>query len=322
MSINKNSRIYVAGHNGLVGSAIVRRLKFNNYKNILTVDRKYLDLSDQKKVYHFLKKNKPKAIIIAAARVGGIVANNKYRADFIHENLIIQSNLIHGAFLNKIKNLIFLGSSCVYPRNCKQPIKEDFLLNGVLEYTNEPYAIAKIAGIKMCENYNLQYKTNYKSLMPTNTYGPGDNYNSETSHFFSAIIKKVYEAKIKNRKTITLWGTGKAKRELIYVDDLADACIFFMLKKTKETLINIGSGKDFTIKEYDNFIIKSLNLNIKIKFDKSKPDGTPRKLLDISLAKKYGWFPKISLKEGFIKTYKSFASSINRYKQINLHKIF
>jgi GDP-L-fucose synthase len=313
MSINKNSRIYVAGHNGLVGSAIVRRLKFNNYKNILTVDRKYLDLSDQKKVYQFLKKNKPKAIIIAAARVGGIAANNKYRADFIHENLIIQSNLIHGAFLNKIKNLIFLGSSCVYPRNCKQPIKEDFLLNGGLEYTNEPYAIAKIAGIKMCENYNLQYKTNYKSLMPTNTYGPGDNYNSETSHFFSAIIKKVYEAKIKNKKTITLWGTGKVKRELIYVDDLADACIFFMLKKTKETLINIGSGKDFTIKEYANFIIKSLNLNIKIKYDKSKPDGTPRKLLDISLAKKYGWFPKISLNEGFIRAYKSFVSSINKY---------
>ena len=313
MSINKNSRIYVAGHNGLVGSAIVRRLKFNNYKNILTVDRKYLDLSDQKKVYQFLKKNKPKAIIIAAARVGGIAANNKYRADFIHENLIIQSNLIHGAFLNKIKNLIFLGSSCVYPRNCKQPIKEDFLLNGGLEYTNEPYAIAKIAGIKMCENYNLQYKTNYKSLMPTNTYGPGDNYNSETSHFFSAIIKKVYEAKKKNKKIITLWGAGKAKRELIYVDDLADACIFFMLKKTKETLINIGTGKDFTIRQYANFIIRFLNLNIKIKFDKSKPDGTPRKLLDISLAKKYGWFPKIGLKEGFIRTYESFVSSINRY---------
>jgi GDP-L-fucose synthase len=313
MSINKNSRIYVAGHNGLVGSAIVRRLKLNNYKNILTVDRKYLDLSDQKKVYQFLRKNKPKAIIIAAAKVGGIAANNKYRADFIHENLIIQSNLIHGAFLNKINNLIFLGSSCVYPRNCKQPIKEEYLLKGGLEYTNEPYAIAKIAGIKMCENYNLQYKTNYKSLMPTNTYGPGDNYNSETSHFFSAIIKKVYEAKIKNKKIITLWGAGKAKRELIYVDDLADACIFFMLKKTKETLINIGSGKDFTIKEYANFIIKSLNLNIKIKFDKSKPDGTPRKLLDISLAKKYGWFPKIGLKEGFIRAYTSFVSSINKY---------
>ena len=240
MNINKNSKIYVAGHKGLVGSAIVRRLKFNNYKNILTVDKKYLDLSDQKKVYQFLRKNKPKAIIIAAAKVGGIAANNKYRADFIHENLIIQSNLIHGAFLNKINNLIFLGSSCVYPRNCKQPIKEEYLLKGGLEYTNEPYAIAKIAGIKMCENYNLQYKTNYKSLMPTNTYGPGDNYKSETSHFFSAIIKKVYEAKIKNKKTITLWGTGKVKRELIYVDDLADACIFFMLKKTKETLINIG----------------------------------------------------------------------------------
>ena len=313
MSINRNSRIYVAGHNGLVGSAIVRRLKLNNYKNILTVDRKYLDLSDQKKVYRFLRKNKPKAIIIAAAKVGGIAANNKYRADFIHENLIIQSNLIHGAFLNKINNLIFLGSSCVYPRNCKQPIKEEYLLKGGLEYTNEPYAIAKIAGIKMCENYNLQYKTNYKSLMPTNTYGPGDNYNSETSHFFSAIIKKVYEAKIKNKKTITLWGTGKVKRELIYVDDLADACIFFMLKKTKETLINIGSGKDFTIKEYANFIIKSLNLNIKIKYDKSKPNGTPRKLLDISLAKKYGWFPKISLKEGFIRAYTSFVSSINKY---------
>jgi len=312
MSINKNSRIYVAGHNGLVGSAIVRRLKLNNYKNILTVDRKYLDLSDQKKVYQFLRKNKPKAIIIAAARVGGIIANNKYRADFINENLIIQSNLIHGAFLNKIKNLIFLGSSCVYPKNCKQPIKEDYLLNGSLEYTNEPYAIAKIAGIKMCENYNLQYNTNYKSLMPTNTYGPDDNYNSETSHFFPAIIKKVYEAKIKNKKTITLWGTGKAKRELIYVDDLADACIFFMLKKTKETLINIGTGKDFTIRQYANFIIRFLNLNIKIKFDKSKPDGTPRKLLDISLSKKYGWSPKISLKEGFFRTYKSFVSSVNR----------
>jgi len=312
MSVNKNSRIYVAGHNGLVGAAIVRRLKFNNYKNILTVDRKYLDLSDQKKVYQFLRKNKPNAIIIAAARVGGIIANNKYRADFINENLIIQSNLIHGAFLNKIKNLIFLGSSCVYPKNCKQPIKEDYLLNGSLEYTNEPYAIAKIAGIKMCENYNLQYNTNYKSLMPTNTYGPDDNYNSETSHFFPAIIKKVYEAKIKNKKTITLWGTGKAKRELIYVDDLADACIFFMLKKTKETLINIGTDKDFTIRQYANFIIRFLNLNIKIKFDKSKPDGTPRKLLDISLSKKYGWSPKISLKEGFFRTYKSFVSSVNR----------
>jgi GDP-L-fucose synthase len=312
MSINKYSKIFVAGHKGLVGSAIVRRLKFNSYRNILTVDKKHLDLLNQKKVYQFLKKNKPKAIIIAAARVGGIVANNKYRADFIYQNLVIQNNLIHGAFLNKINNLIFLGSSCVYPRNCKQPIKEDYLLNSSLEYTNEPYAIAKIAGIKMCENYNLQYKTNYKSLMPTNTYGPGDNYNSETSHFFSAIIKKVYEAKIKNRKTITLWGTGKAKRELIYVDDLADACIFFMVKKTKETLINIGSGKDFTIKEYANFIIKSLNLNIKIKFDRSKPDGTPRKLLDISLLKKYGWSAKINLKDGFFRTYESFVSSINR----------
>jgi GDP-L-fucose synthase len=267
--LTKNSKIYVAGHNGFVGSAIVRKLKSKNYKNILTADRKKLDLFNQHEVYEFLKKEKPDSIIIAAARVGGIVANNKYRADFIYENLTIQNNLIHGAFINKIKDLLFLGSSCVYPRNCKQPIKEDYLLNGSLEHTNEPYAIAKISGIKMCENYNLQYKTNYKSLMPTNTYGPGDNYNSETSHFFSAIIKKVYEAKIKNKKTITLWGSGKAKRELIFVDDLADACIFFMLKKTKETIINIGTGKDFTINEYANFVIKSLNLNIKINFDKS-----------------------------------------------------
>jgi GDP-L-fucose synthase len=309
--LTKNSKIYVAGHNGFVGSAIVRKLKSKNYKNILTADRKKLDLFNQHEVYEFLKKEKPDSIIIAAARVGGIVANNKYRADFIYENLTIQHNLIHGAFINKIKDLLFLGSSCVYPRNCKQPIKEDYLLNGSLEHTNEPYAIAKISGIKMCENYNLQYKTNYKSLMPTNTYGPGDNYNSETSHFFSAIIKKVHEAKIKNKKTITLWGSGKAKRELIFVDDLADACIFFMLKKTKETIINIGTGKDFTIKDYANFVIKSLNLNIKINFDKSKPDGTPRKLLDTSLSKKYGWLPKISLKEGFFRTYHGFVSHIN-----------
>jgi GDP-L-fucose synthase len=312
MSISKNSRIFVAGHNGLVGSAIVRRLIFNNYKNILTVDKSQLDLLNQQKVYQFLKKTKPDFIFIAAARVGGIVANNKYRADFIYENLVIQNNLIHGAFLNKIKDLIFLGSSCAYPRDCKQPIKENYLLNGNLEHTNEPYAVAKIAGIKMCESYNFQHKVNYKSLMPANTYGPGDNYNSETSHFFSAIIKKVYEAKLKNQRTITLWGSGKAKRELIYVDDLADACIFFMLRKTKETLINIGTGKDLTIEEYANFVIRSLNLNIKINFDRSKPDGTPKKMLNISVCKKYGWSPKIDLKTGFLRTYNNFLFSLNQ----------
>jgi GDP-L-fucose synthase len=300
----KRSKIYVAGHNGLVGSAIIRRLKFFGYKNIITINRERLDLTKQLEVLKFLKKTKPKFIIIAAAKVGGINANNKYRADFIYENLSIQSNLIHGAYLNKIKNIIFLGSSCVFPKNCKQPIKEKYLLNGALEYTNEPYAIAKIAGIKMCENYNLQYNTNYKCLMPSNTYGPGDNYDLETSHFYPALIKKVFNAKKKMKKNITLWGSGKAKRELIYVDDLADACIFFMNKKTKENLINIGVGKDFTIKQYAEFISKYLNYPIQIKFDNTKPDGTKRKLLDTSIAKRYGWSPKVSLKSGFFKTIK------------------
>ena len=236
--------------------------------------------------------------------MGGINANNKYRADFIYENLSIQSNLIHSAYLNKIKNIIFLGSSCVFPKNCKQPIKEKYLLNGVLEYTNEPYAIAKIAGIKMCENYNSQYNTNYKCLMPSNTYGPGDNYDLKTSHFYPALIKKVLNAKKKLEKRIILWGTGRAKRELIYVDDLADACIFFMSKKTKENLINIGVGKDYTIKQYAEFISKYLNYPIQIKFDNTKPDGTKRKLLDISIAKRYGWSPKVPLKSGFFKTIK------------------
>ena len=300
----KKSKIYVAGHNGLVGSAIIRRLKFFGYKNIITIDRERLDLTNQHKVLKFLKKTKPKFIIIAAAKVGGINANNKYRADFIYENLSIQNNLIHGAYLNKIKNIIFLGSSCVFPKNCKQPIKEKYLLNGVLEYTNEPYAIAKIAGIKLCENFNLQYNTNYKCLMPSNTYGPGDNYDLETSHFYPALIKKILKAKKKMEKNIILWGTGRAKRELIYVDDLADACIFFMNKKTKENLINIGVGKDYTIKQYAEFISKYLNYPIQIKFDKTKPDGTKRKLLDISVAKRYRWSPKVSLKSGFFKTIK------------------
>ena len=300
----KKSKIYVAGHNGLVGSAIIRRLKFFGYKNIITIDRERLDLTNQLKVLKFLKKTKPKFIIIAAAKVGGINANNKYRADFIYENLSIQNNLIHGAYLNKIKNIIFLGSSCVFPKNCKQPIKEKYLLNGVLEYTNEPYAIAKIAGIKLCENFNLQYNTNYKCLMPSNTYGPGDNYDLETSHFYPALIKKILNAKKKKETNIILWGTGRAKRELIYVDDLADACIFFMNKKTKENLINIGVGKDYTIKQYAEFISKYLNYPIQIKFDKKKPDGTKRKLLDISVAKRYGWSPKVSLKSGFFKTIK------------------
>jgi len=301
--ITKNTKIFLAGHNGLVGSAILRRLIFLGYKNILIVDKKKLDLSNQKKVFLFLKRNRPQAIIIAAAKVGGINANNKYRANFIYENLAIQNNLIHSAFLNKIKNLIFLGSSCVYPKNSKQPIKEKYLLTGPLEHTNEPYAIAKIAGIKMCESYNIQYRTNYKCLMPSNTYGPNDNYNLENSHFFPALIRKIHDAKIKKVNKIILWGTGKPKRELIYVDDVADACIFFLNKETKQSLINIGTGKDIKIEQYAKSIMKFLNIKINIHFDKTKPDGTPRKLLDTTVAKKYGWRPKIGLKDGFFLTY-------------------
>ena len=306
MTIEKNAKIFLAGHRGLVGSAILRRLKKYGFKNIIIINRSDLDLTNQKKVFNFLHKQKPKAVIIAAARVGGILDNNKYRGEYIYENISIQNNLIHGSFINNVKNLIFLGSSCVYPKICSQPIKEKYLLTSELEHTNEPYAIAKIAGIKLCESYNLQYGTNYKCLMPSNTYGPNDNYNLESSHFFPALISKIYSAQKKNAKKITLWGSGKAKRELIYVDDLADACIFFLNKNTKESLINIGTGQDKTIKEYAEFIIKKLGLRIKINFDIAKPDGTPRKLLDVSLAKKYGWIPKVSLSEGFDITYRDF----------------
>ena len=304
--ILKNDLIYVAGHNGLVGSAVLKRLKNDGYTNIITANRKELDLTNQQKTFNFLKKKKPKFIFICAAKVGGILANDNFKAEFIFENLQIQNNLIHGAYLNKIRKLIFLGSSCVYPKHCKQPIKEGYLLSGKLEPTNEPYALAKIAGIKLCESYNYQYKTRYLCLMPTNTYGPGDNYNLKTSHFLPALIKKIHKAKKKKNKIINLWGSGKAKRELIYVDDLADACIFFMNKKTSHSLINIGTGVDYSIKDYANIIMKILKINLKIILDKSKPDGTPKKILDISVAKNYGWNAKTSFKNGIIKTYSDF----------------
>ena len=303
-----NKKIFVAGHKGLVGSAICKILKKNKYTNILTIDRKKLDLTDQKKVFDFLKKNKPKYIIIAAALVGGIYANNKYRADFIYNNMAIQNNLIHSAFLNNIKNLIFLGSSCVYPRGCKQPIKEEYLLTGPLEKTNEPYAVAKISGIKMCESYNLQHNTNYKCLMPSNTYGINDNYDLQSSHFFPALIRKIYLNTKKNKKYLKLWGTGKPKRELMYVDDVAEACIYFMNKKTKHSLINIGSGEEKTIKQYADFVVKKINSKLKIKFDQNRSmDGTPRKILDCSLARSYGWKPKFSLEKSFMITYNDFV---------------
>jgi len=291
---------------GLVGSAIVRRLKYFGYKNILTIDKKKLDLKNQQKVSNFFKKKKIDVVINAAAKVGGIYANNKYRADFIYDNLTMQTNIIHACYLNRVKSLIFLGSSCIYPRNSKQPIKEKYLLKGELEKTNEPYAVAKIAGIKMCESYNFQYKTNYKCLMPCNLYGPNDNYDLKTSHFFPALIAKAIDAKQNKKKNIILWGSGKPKRELMYVDDLADACIYFMKKKIKESLINVGVGHDMSILSYAKFILKKMKLDCKIVLDRSKSDGTPRKIIDSSVARKYGWTPNIDLNEGFDLTLKNY----------------
>jgi len=304
--INKKSRIFVTGHKGLVGSAVIRRLKYFGYKRILTVDKKKLDLRNQQQVFNFFKKNKIDAVINAAGKVGGIYANNKYKADFIYNNLAIQNNVIHACYQNKVKSLIFLGSSCIYPRNSKQPIKENYLLTGELEKTNEPYAIAKIAGIKMCESYNFQYKTNYKCLMPCNLYGPNDNYNLKTSHFFPALIAKAMEVKNNKKKHFILWGSGKPKRELMYVDDLADACIHFINKKTKETLINVGAGNDRSVLNYAKFILKKMNLRCKIVLDRSKSDGTPRKIIDSSISRKYGWFPRINLNKGFDLTLKNY----------------
>ena len=312
--VNLKSKIYVAGHNGLVGSAIVRQLKKKGYKKIITANRSTLDLTNQIKVLKFLKKKKPQFIFIAAAKVGGVYSNNKYKGQYIYENITIQSNLIHSAYLCGIKNLIFLGSSCAYPRLCRQPIKEQYLLNGHLEKTNDAYAVAKIAGIKMCESYNAQYKTNYKTLMPTNTFGPNDNYDSLNSHFFPALIRKVHEVKINKKKQLVLWGNGLAKREVIHVDDVADACVYFMNKKIKEPLINIGNGKIYSIKHYAKLILNILipKNKIKIVFDLSKPNGTPRKVLNISLAKKYGWRSKIKIKEEILKTYHNYIRQKNK----------
>lgn len=308
--INKNSKIFVTGHKGLVGSAVIRRLNFYGYKKIITIDKNKLDLRDQRKVFNFFKHNKIDGVINAAALVGGILANSNYKAEYIYDNIAIQNNVIHGAYINRVKNLIFLGSSCIYPKLCKQPIKESYLLTGKLEETNEPYAVAKIAGIKMCESYNFQYGTNYKCLMPCNLYGLNDNYDLKRSHFFPALIKKIFFAKKKNLKNFIVWGSGEPKRELMFVDDLADACIFFLKKKTKHSLINIGSGKEKKIIEYVNFLKGKLRYNGNVLYDKSKPDGTPRKIVDSTIAKKYGWRPKVNLLKGFKITYEDFKKQI------------
>ena len=307
--INKKSKIYIAGHKGMVGSAVLRKLKSKGFMKLIFSEKKKLDLLNQDKVFRYLKKNKPDLVIIAAARVGGILANSTYKHKFIYENLQIQNNLIHGSYLAKVKNLIFLGSSCIYPKFCKQPMKESDLLSGKLEETNDAYGIAKIAGIMMCHNYSKNYKLNYQSLMPPNLYGPGDNYNLKSSHFFPALLKKIYLAKIRRKKYLSLWGSGKPRRELMFVEDFAEALIYFMNKKIKEPFINIGNGKDFTIEWYAKYIMKRLNVKLKIIYNKERSDGMPKKCLDITLAKKYGWKPTNDLDKGFDATLKDFEEN-------------
>lgn len=305
-------KIFVAGHQGMVGSSIVRKLKNNGYSNILVRTRSELDLLDQKKVHTFLLNEKPDFIFIAAAKVGGIHANNTYRADFIYENLTIAANLIGGAHLANINNLCYLGSSCIYPRESSQPIKEDYLLTGKLEPTNEPYAIGKIAGMKMCENFNKQYGRSYFSLMPTNLYGENDNYHPENSHVVPALIRRSHEAKIKKLDKMTVWGTGKALREFLYVDDLANACVFFMEKNYQDSFLNIGTGQEISIKDLIFKIKEIVGFDGKIEFDITKPDGMPRKRLDISKAQELGWGPLISLEEGIKKSYEDFKEKISK----------
>mgnify|MGYP001156965888 CR=1 FL=1 len=311
--INKNSKIFVAGHNGLVGSAIIRKLKEFKFKNVITASKKELDLRDQKKVKSFINYHKPKSLVIAAAKVGGIKANNELSAEFIYDNLQIQNNLINAAFENNVKNLVFLGSSCIYPKFSKQPMKESYLLTGKLETTNEAYAIAKIAGVKMCEYYNKQYGTNYKSLMPCNTFGPNDNYNLSSSHFLPALIRKIHEAHNKNQNYIEVWGNGKTKRELIYVDDIADATIFFLFKKSKHHLINIGTEKEYSIEKYAKIIMNACNTKLKIKYINRSLIGTPRKVMDCSLARKLGWKSKIDIYKGIKISVEDFKKNLKKY---------
>ena len=309
----RKEKIFIAGHNGMIGSAILKKLKKKKNLKILYENRNKLDLTDQKKVFKYLKSNKPNGVIIAAAKVGGIVANNTDRASFIYDNLAIQSNLIHGSYLAGVKNLIFLGSSCIYPKLSKQPIKERYLLSNYLEKTNEPYSIAKLAGLKLCENYSGQYNLNYKTLMPCNSYGENDNYDSKNSHFIPALIKKIIEAISKNKDHIVLWGNGKSLREVIFSEDVASACIFFLKKKTKHKMFNVGTGLDLSIEKYARLIMKHMNVNLKIVFDKKKPNGTFKKLLDSSLAKSYGWRHKTKFEKGI-------SIAINDYLKNHLKK--
>ena len=309
--MKKGSKIFVAGgQSGLVGTAIVRALKTQGFTNIIVKTRKQVDLLDQRQVDLFFKKEKPKYVFLAAALVGGIMANKTRKADFIYNNLLIQNNVIHSSWKYKVKKLLFLGSSCIYPKLAPQPIKETSFMTGPLEETNDAYAVAKIAGIKMCQSYNEQYKTNFVSVMPTNLYGPNDNFDLQSAHVLPALIRRFHEAKKTNKKEVILWGSGKAYRELLYVDDMASACVFLMNNYNSSEIINIGSGKDLKIRELAQVVKKIVGYSGKIVWDASKPDGTPKKQLDVSKLFKLGWKPKISLKEGIKKEYRWFIENI------------
>jgi GDP-L-fucose synthase len=309
----KNKKIYLAGHTGMVGSAIYRELLSLGYKNIITKDLIELDLRSQSAVEKFFATTKPEVLIIAAAKVGGILANNTYRAEFLYDNLMIEANLTHSSYLNKVEKVVFLGSSCIYPKLAPQPLKEEYLLTDTLEFTNEPYAIAKIAGIKLCESYYRQYGCNYISAMPTNLYGPNDNFNLETSHVLPAMIRKFHEAKVQGKDSVIIWGTGKPLREFMYVEDLANAIVFMMeniqakdLYEKGITHLNVGSGKDITIADLAKLISEIIGFEGKIEYDSSKPDGTPRKLMDVTRINSLGWQFKTELSDGIAKTYEWF----------------
>lgn len=311
--MEKNAKIYVAGHRGMVGSALVRRLQSEGYQNIVVRTSRELDLRNQQAVIDFFAAEKPEYVFLAAAKVGGIMANNVYRADFLYENLQIQNNVIHNAYVTGVKKLMFLGSSCIYPKMAPQPLKEDYLLTGLLEYTNEPYAIAKITGIKMCESYRKQYGCNFISVMPTNLYGPNDNYDLVGSHVLPAMIRKFHEAKAESKPFVELWGTGSPLREFLHADDLADACVYLMKTYDEEQFVNIGVGEDISIKNLAELIQETVGYEGELRWNTDKPDGTPRKLMDVSRLQNMGWKHRYSLEEGIKLTYQDFLAKEEEY---------
>ena len=308
--MKKNDKVFVTGHEAMIGSAIVRRLKEDGFTRVMARTSAELDMTEQKYVFDFFMAERPDYVFLTGAKVGGILANSKYPADFIYQNIQSQTNVIQSAWKSGVKKLLFLGSSCIYPKQCPQPMKEEYLLSGKLEPTSEPYAIAKIAGIRMCQSYNRQYGTNYVSVIPADAYGPGDDFDLETGHVFAALIRKIHEARAKNEPEVVVWGTGSPKREALHVDDLADACVFLMSNYDESEIINIGSGEDLSIKELTRLISEVVGFKGDIIFDKTKPDGTPRKLLDITRIGNLGWKPRINLEKGIRQTYQWYEQQV------------